>query len=288
MTGDEAVADWLKAAWAVQPTLFRAEYEGAAIACRGWNLDRADLPGIILVHGFRAHARWWDHVAPALAEAHRVVALDLSGMGDSDRRPAYSRALHGREIDAAARAAGIARPTVIAHSYGAIASLMLCAAAPERVRRLIIIDSALPTAEDSRLQIPAAPLRTYPDQASAIARFRLMPPGGWPQPDILAYIAEHSVTETADGWGWKFDNDAPLSLNREVYRPHMLGVTVPCDIVYGDRSEIFTAERRARAAEIVAVSGRYIAIPAAHHHVMIEQPLALIAALHALLANDKG
>ena len=160
MTGDEAAAAWLASMWAQPPRTFTTPVEGAAIACRGWNLDATHLPGIVLVHGFRAHAAWWDHIGPALAEDHRVLAPSLSGMGDSGRRDGYSRAQHGREVLAAARAAGIERPIIVAHSYGAITGLLACRTHPEQVRRIIVVDSALPTAEDGIVQIPAQPLRT--------------------------------------------------------------------------------------------------------------------------------
>jgi pimeloyl-ACP methyl ester carboxylesterase len=289
MTGDQATAQWLAEMWARKPSAFGVEAEGAGLACLGWNLEAADRPGIVLVHGFRAHAHWWDHIAPALAGDHRVVAFSLSGMGDSEWRDAYARAQHGREVLAVAAAAGIARPIIVAHSYGALASLLACRAAPERVRRIIVLDSALPTAEEALMQIPTPPLRTYPDRATAIARFRLIPPGGWPQPDIVRHIAEHSVMPLPDGrWSWKFDNDMARTLNREDYRPAMLGVPVPTDILYGDRTEIFTPARIAAAAEILPNCAPYVALPAAHHHVMIEQPIALVAALRAMLATPKG
>lgn len=289
MTSDDATGAWLAAMWARAPQRFDTDVEGTAIACLGWNLDAADRPGIVLVHGFRAHGHWWDHIAPALAEHHRVVAPTLSGMGDSGRRDAYSRAAHGREVLAAADAAGIDRPIIIAHSYGAVASLIACRAHPQRVGRIIVLDSALPTVEDARFRIPTPPLRTYPDRETAVSRFRLVPAGGWPHPEIVRHIAERSVVALADGrWGWKFDNDMARSIGSEDYRSAMLDVAVPCDVIYGDCSEIFTPERRAAAPAIVPTSGQYIALPAAHHHLMIEQPIALVAAIRALLANTKG
>ena len=274
--------------WGRKASRFTTEVEGAQIASLGWNLDAVDRPGIVLVHGFRAHGHWWDHIGPALAEDHRVVAPTFSGMGDSGWRDTYSRAVHGREVLAAARAVGIERPIIVAHSYGALASLLACRAFPEQVERIVILDSALPTAQEALLQIPAQPMRTYPDRATAVSRFRLIPPGEWPQPDIVRHIAEHSVTQLPDGrWGWKFDYQMPATLNREDYRPDMLDITVPCDVIYGARTEIFTPARRAAASEIIPSSGHYVALPAAHHHVMIEQPLALVAAIRALLANPK-
>ena len=283
----DGIEEWLAANWSQTPEIFEVPVEGARIACRGWNLAASDLPGIMLVHGFRAHARWWDHLAPTLAANHCVVALDLSGMGDSDRRPAYTRAQHGREIMAVAAHCGFDPVTIIAHSFGAMGSMIAARQFPDRVRRLIVIDSAMPTAEDGDHQIPTPPQRFYDSREAAIARFRLIPPGEWPQPSILAYIARHSVMQTDAGWTWKFDPDAAVSLNREPYREAMSGVTVPVDLIYGDRTEVMPPPRRAALREMAPNLRREVVIPACHHHVLIERPLALVATLQALLA-DKG
>lgn len=285
MSGIDPVRDWLDEAWAIPPVEFSVDVEGALIVCRGWNLDAVDLPGIVLVHGFLAHARWWDHIAPALAETHRVIAFDLSGMGDSGRRPHYSREQHGREVLAVARAAGFDRAIIVAHSYGATCSLMACATGPEDVARLIVIDSLIPTAEDVDDRVPSSLHRIYPDRATAEARFRLVPSGEWPQPDVLAYIRHHAIRQTADGWTWKFDEQLGPSLNTEAYRLKMFGPGVLCDMIYGDRTELMVPFRRAELAAMAPKLRRSVAIPLCHHHVPVEQPLALIAALRGLLAD---
>jgi pimeloyl-ACP methyl ester carboxylesterase len=281
----EGVEEWLQLNWAQAPETFSVEVEGAAIACRAWNRAAAHLPGVVLVHGFRAHARWWDHIAPALAERHRVVALDLSGMGDSDRRAEYSRAQIGREILAVAAHCGFDPVTVVAHSFGAIGSLIAARTEPDRIRRLIVIDSAVPTLEDADHQIMSPPQRYYPDADTAVSRFRLIPPGKWPQPSVLDYIARHSVRQAPQGWTWKFDPAAAASFNRERYRELLFGVPVRVDVIHGDRTEIMTPPRRAQLREMASDIGEDIVIPASHHHVLIEQPIALVAALGGLL-ND--
>src|ERR1700709_1274412 len=136
MTGDDAIRNWLTEQWSIPAQESSVEVEGATIVYRAWNLDAPDLPGLILIHGFRAHARWWDHIAPSLAQGHRVVAINLSGMGESGWRSAYSRAQHGREIMAVAAACGFDPVTLVAHSYGAVGSIMASIAHPDRVRRL--------------------------------------------------------------------------------------------------------------------------------------------------------
>jgi pimeloyl-ACP methyl ester carboxylesterase len=283
----DGIERWLAHNWAQAPETFRITVEGAGIACRGWNLGRSDLPGIVLVHGFRAHARWWDHIAPALTAHHRVVALDLSGMGDSDRRETYSRAQNGREVLAAAAHCGFGPATVIAHSFGAIGSMMAARTDREAFTRLVIIDSALPTMADAARPIPTAPQRFYPDAATAISRYRLIPPGEWPHPSVLAYVAQHSVRQDPEGWTWKFDPQAAPSYNLESYRDALFGISVPIDVIHGDRTEIMIEPRRAQLREMALNLGQEIAIPACHHHVLIEQPASLVAALTALLANPR-
>lgn len=286
MAATDGLGPWLDESWARLPDLFTVDVEGAAIACRGWNLGAGDLPGIVLVHGFRAHARWWDHIAPSLADAgYRVVALDLSGMGDSDRREAYSREGHGNEILAVAQHCGFHPVTIVAHSFGALGSLIAARSQPDRVERVIVIDSGIPTAQDGDFQIPTPPARFYPDRDSAIARFRLIPPGEWPDPRVLAHIAHHSVHETDEGWTWKFDPAAPASLNEETYREKMDGVAVPIDVIHGDRSEVMTPDRLASLRMLARDVRRTVVIPACHHHVLIERPLALVSVLRALLAR---
>lgn len=277
---------WLDEAWAHRPQEIDVPVEGAAIRCRTWQAERTDLPGIVLVHGFRAHARWWDHIAPLLCETHRVVALDLSGMGDSDRRPSYARAQHAREILAVADTLGFDRPVIIGHSYGGLLGLMACNANPGRVTRLIVVDSALPVASDGLPELTTPPTRLYESREEAASRFRLIPSGRWPDPDILAYIAYHSVCETPEGWSWKFDSLAAGSLNLDPpYRPAMVDTRVPADFIYGDRSEILTPARRAEVSLLMPLAGAPIAIPASHHHILIEQPLALVGMFRGLLAR---
>jgi len=40
---------------------------------------------VLLIHGFGASTYTWRRIAPALAETHRVIAVDLKGFGQSDK-----------------------------------------------------------------------------------------------------------------------------------------------------------------------------------------------------------
>ena len=83
----------------------------APVAYRAWGEPGGR--GIVLVHGGAAHSRWWDHIGPLLASDRRVVAIDLSGPGDSGRRPSYSLDRWADEVLAVAEDAGIAAPPTV-------------------------------------------------------------------------------------------------------------------------------------------------------------------------------
>ena len=79
--------EWFTKALATAPQERRVDVDGTTISYLAWG-DPSPR-GIVLVHGGGAHAHWWDHIAPLLALDRRVLALDLSGHGDSGRRDTY-------------------------------------------------------------------------------------------------------------------------------------------------------------------------------------------------------
>jgi pimeloyl-ACP methyl ester carboxylesterase len=244
------------------------------------------LPGILFVHGFRAHAHWWDHIAPSFADRHRVVALSLSGMGDSDSRDEYERGQFGRDMIGVAQACGFDPAILITHSFGTLGALRAISEAPDRFSRLIMIDAGLPIEGAPEHVMAEPPRRVYPSREAALERFRLLPESPAPEPLVRAYIGNHSVRQDVDGWTWKFDPHLPASINRQPYwRVNVEELSLPVDIILGDMTSIMTPPRVAAAQKLAPHAGAPILIPASEHHVMIDQPIALVAALRGLLAN---
>ena len=80
--------------------------------------------GLLFIHGHNAHAHWWDFIAPFFRENYHTVALDLTGMGDSDHRDAYSNDLYAEEIIKVADDSAMStNTTLIAHSFGGMMAL---------------------------------------------------------------------------------------------------------------------------------------------------------------------
>ena len=257
---------------------------GVSIAYRTWG--GPSERGIILVHGGGAHSRWWDHIAPLLAVDRQVIALDLSGHGDSGRRGSYTFDAWAREVLAVAAGAGLdAPPIVIGHSMGGIVTLQLAALYGSRIEGAVVIDAPVrnlaPEEDAARAQRTFREVRVYPTREAILARFRPVPD----QP-VLGYIADHvaetSIRQVEGGWVWKWDPN--IFNNREM-------PTVPLSRL-NCRAALFRAEHGIYPAEMSDVIhdrlGRVapvIEIPVAGHHVMLDQPVALVAALRTLLSD---
>ncbi len=281
------LSDWLAEAWAEEASVGAVEVEGATVRYRGWGLDHADRPGLVLVHGFLAHARWWDHIGPRLADRYRVIAPDFTGMGDSDRRPQYCRRQYGRELIAAARHADLDRAIVVAHSFGAVSSLYAARIAAKLVERVVVIDANVFRREEADTAVPVQPEKHYPSFEAALARYRLMPPGAGPDPNILDYIARHSIRETERGWSWKFDPETFRSVHREKIRDELRGLVHPVDFIHAGHSEVVGKEELANFLVAMPGCGWPVTVPLSHHHIMIEQPIGLLAAIDGLLAHAR-
>jgi pimeloyl-ACP methyl ester carboxylesterase len=102
-------------------------------------------PTIVLVHGLGGSHLNWDLLAPLLRPHARVLAIDLPGFGRSepgDRRTTVhdNVAVLDRFL---AEVAGT--PVVlVGNSMGGMISLLESAAAPEKVRGLVLLDAAVP------------------------------------------------------------------------------------------------------------------------------------------------
>ena len=93
-------------------------------------------PGLFLIHGYSAHAHWWDFIAPNFVDNYCVVAIDLSGMGDSEHRNAYSLSLYSEEIKSVCQDLGWSSAVFLAHSMGGPISVKAAYLYPELFKSL--------------------------------------------------------------------------------------------------------------------------------------------------------
>jgi pimeloyl-ACP methyl ester carboxylesterase len=280
-TPDEAaVPEWFVQAIATTPEHREVEVEGARVHYRVWG-DRA-LPGLVLVLGGAAHSGWWDHIAPQL-HSHRVVALDLTGHGDSGRRDAYDMKLWAREVVAVAEAEELDRPVVLGHSLGGWVALTVGVESPDAVAAVAVIDSPIDRQppEDERLRDRKRPHRTYPTAEEAMARFRTIPTQDVLLPYVLEHIARGSLRHDSDGWRWKFDPNfwgtRPLLVQ---LLPQLAGPVA----LFRCEKGLVTQEMATEMAALVEGHLPVVDLPDAGHHPMLDRPLTLVAGVRTLLA----
>ena len=99
---------------------------------------------VIFVHGLMDSAEQWRKNIDALAQTHRVWAIDLIGFGFSSRvtTPTYSMKMFARSIGEFMDAQGIARASIVGHSLGGAITLEFAHDYPARVDKLVLIAPA--------------------------------------------------------------------------------------------------------------------------------------------------
>jgi pimeloyl-ACP methyl ester carboxylesterase len=99
---------------------------------------------VILIHGFGTSSFLWRNVAPSISDAgHTAYAIDLFGHGESDRPidADFGIAAQAEYLDAAMTALRVARGLVVGVDIGGDVALRLAATRPERVEKLVLINT---------------------------------------------------------------------------------------------------------------------------------------------------
>jgi pimeloyl-ACP methyl ester carboxylesterase len=302
---------WFKWAIAQEPERTFVTSSGCRIEALTWG--ERGKQGLLLAHGNSAHAEWWSFIAPYLAKDYRVTSMSLAGMGNSDWRDTYRFQDFAGDAEAVAQACGLyegpRKPVYIGHSFGGGQVFFTASRYPQQMSAAILVDTGFggppPEVLEERKKrqemlannpSPDRPSRIYPTIEAALARFRLMPPQPAENHYVLDFIARRSLKRapmpdgSGEGWTWKFDPNMWEKLDRSdgiMGGGEMPKLGVPAIHIYGDKSRII-GRRASGEASFLGPDIADIEIPDSHHHVMIDQPLALVAALRTLLATWPG
>lgn len=266
------------------------EVEGATIHYLAWG--EPGRRGLVFVHGGGAHAHWWTHIAATFAGEFRVLAVDLSGHGDSDHRDAYELAQWTNEVVGIIDPGDIdGPPVVIGHSMGGFVTIATAALHADRITGVVVCDSPVtapdPEVESYRLRTAFGRPRTYPSVDDALAHFRTVPPQAHYLDYVIDHVARRSLQPVEGGWQWKFDRrifDQFASGMRSMALPYLASVRCRFALL---RSEcgLVTTDIGASMYEALGRVAPVIEVPEAGHHAMLDQPLLLLTALRTLLAD---
>ena len=99
---------------------------------------------LVLIHGWTMNVDNWDAQIQDFAAAHRVVAIDLPGHGQSDKpQVSYSMDYFARAVEAVMRDAKVKRGVLIGHSMGTPVARQFYRKYPEKTLAIVIVDGVL-------------------------------------------------------------------------------------------------------------------------------------------------
>lgn len=203
---------------------------------------------VIALHGWLDNAATFSRLAPLL-QGIRIVALDLPGHGHSDHRPAgasYNIWDYAYDVLQTAEQFGWKRFSLLGHSMGAIVSVMLAGAMPERIDRLALIDGVIPyTGEadtapqklgeslQALLAVDGKRKPVYPTFEQAVsARMKGV---GAVSHDAAERLAQRGLMPVPGGYTWRTDARLMLPSPMRLSRAHALAfvhrVACPASLV---------------------------------------------------------
>ncbi|MFZ3212625.1 MAG: alpha/beta hydrolase [Terriglobales bacterium] len=247
---------------------------------------------LVLVHGLGGGALDFTLIMPALAKQHRVYALDLLGYGASDRPNVdYSITLETNILRQFLDSQSLTRVSLAGWSMGGWIALNLAAQAPERVDRLVLLDSAgikfTPTF-DLRLFSP----RTMAD-IQELEKLLTPHPGRIPAFVLRDFLRQLRAED------WVIERSvASMLTGRELMDGKLATVTMPVLMVWGKQDvvtplSIGEAMHRQMPQSVLAVLDGcgHLAPLECHHRVLTEMQRFLSAnpplpaGVHEVLAH---
>jgi pimeloyl-ACP methyl ester carboxylesterase len=238
---------------------------------------------VVCIHGLTANHTCWASVAEVLSPAHRVVAYDLRGRGDSDK-PAqgYSLEHHGRDLLALLDRLQLTRPILVGHSLGAMIALRFAVHFPRRVARLVLFDGGFDLRAEVLDSIAPAVGRLgveFPSLDSFLTTVRGLPmfAGRWndyleryfrydvttlPSGGVRSKVARHAITEELANlarerlWVWHHQVRCPTLIFR-----------APAGLL-GEHDCLMTPEEGAAMARAIP-RARLVVVPGANHYTVL-------------------
>lgn len=248
---------------------------------------------VIALHGWLDNAASFARLAPKLPGL-RIVALDFAGHGHSDHRPpggSYAIWDYAHDVLQVAEQFGWQRFSLLGHSMGAIVSVLLAGAMPERVERLALIDGLMPyTGEPetapqklgealrAHLALAGKSKPVYAEFDRAVqARMRGV---GAVSREAAALLAQRGLMPVPGGYTWRTDSrltlPSPLRLTRAHAEAFVQALQCPVKLVMAEQGMLHA--QPSITALLEGLPMEVATLPGGHHlHLDDEAGAELVA-----------
>lgn len=218
--------------------------------------DSAGAP-LACLHGVTGHGERFRRLGDRLAH-RRVIAPDLRGHGRSASDPPWDVETHVADALETATALGVEQADWIGFSWGGRVAAALAATAPDRVRRLVLLDPALTMPPEVSVEQAAEELSdpSFADADEAIEE-RLASGTLFHTPRELLEeeMRDHLVRGDDGRLRPRYDRAAIIAIWGDMAREAPPVADVPTLILTGDRSWVPVDLDRYPAAETGSISG---------------------------------
>ena len=205
------------------PVAARETLEVAGLKLAYRERGPASAEPVVVLHGWGASIDAVVSIQDGLAAELRVIAFDLPGFGASDPPPgAWGTPDYAELVRSALDRVGLQRVNLLGHSFGGKVSLFLAARWPERVERLVLVNSA-------GVRLPPSPTLRARIAAFKVAR-RLLGNG----PVGRRLLDRFGSTDYRQAGPMR---SVLVKVVNENYRSLLRQVQAPTLLVWGDRDE---------------------------------------------------
>jgi haloalkane dehalogenase len=115
------------------------------------HIDEGDGPPVVFFHGEPTWSFLWRKVIPPVRDAgYRCIAPDYAGFGRSDKPTDvgwYSYDRHTKLMASLFEELDLRRATIVVHDWGGPIGLRLAAEHPDRITRMVVMETGLLTGE---------------------------------------------------------------------------------------------------------------------------------------------
>lgn len=244
---------------------------------------------IVMLHGFPLTREIWNVQAQRIAAAHRVVCLDLRGMGASSvpEGPYLMQTLAG-DVAAVLDALGEERATIVGHSLGGYVAMEFCRMYAERVTGLVLVCSRL-RADDAQTARAREALADALEAADSIQPVieaylpRLFAPQNAGRAELIERVRRMACATTPRGAAAMLRGMAQRAGSLDIVED----LTMPVSVVAGGSDAVVPLEESREMAGAFQ-NGRLVVMERSGHLPMLEEPDAFARALEgARLAPDR-
>jgi len=209
---------------------------------------------LLAVHGVTGHGRRFRRLAEESLSQRHTLAVDLRGHGRSTYDGPWSIAQHVADLVDTLDSRGLGAVDVVGHSYGGAIGLALLVAAPDRVRRLVLLDPAFTLPGEFASQAATETIENpgwATVEEATIARNAGL--GEELHPGVVEDIAEHLVEGEDGRFRFRIHKPAVVTAWSEMCAPLPEELAaVPALLVVADRAGLVTVKVE---AALVALFG---------------------------------